>query len=333
MSLRTTNAYTGLYALDAFDVTERLHGHRRRPFQRRQHPPAGSARHRAERRRRLHALQSDDRRHLQDHAGADGLRRLFRSQSRADAAGARLRRSRRIPASSRPSSSPIRRCKQVVAHTVEAGLRGIARYSASRHSSTGSSASSAPTTSNDILNVADPVQQGFGYFQNVGSTRRQGIEAEVDYHKSTSSTLASQLRLYRRDASSTRCSSAPTRPFADANGNIQVSPGNRIPMIPHHRIKLSADYNVTDAFKIGGDVQYRRQPIFRRRRLQPIPQMPGLLGRQPRRVLSGDEERPGLRASVDNVFDNHYYTYGTFFDTTPCRISPTAARRSPTRAR
>ena len=43
--------------------------HRRRPLQRRQYQPAGSDRHRAERQRYLYPLQSDHRRHLQDHAG------------------------------------------------------------------------------------------------------------------------------------------------------------------------------------------------------------------------------------------------------------------------
>jgi len=34
-------------------------------------------------------------------------------------------------------------------------------------------------------------------------------------------------------------------------GHIQVSPGNQIPAIPRHRVKLGIDYAVTDAWKIG----------------------------------------------------------------------------------
>ena len=67
--------------------------------------------------------------------------------------------------------------KQVVSRTVEAGLRGthdlnigtlgwkLGVYRADN--------------TDDILAIPSPVVQGFGYFQNVGSTRRQGIEAEV----------------------------------------------------------------------------------------------------------------------------------------------------------
>ncbi len=54
-------------------------------------------------------------------------------------------------------------------------------------------------------------------------------------------------------------------PFADADGNIQVSPGNQIPAIPRHRVKLGIDYAVTDAWKVGGR---RAQLHQRRRRLQ-----------------------------------------------------------------
>ena len=50
----------------------------------------------------------------------------------------------------------------------------------------------------DILNVPDPVQQGFGYFQNVGATRRQGVEAEVNFKADKFSVYAS-YSLHRRD--------------------------------------------------------------------------------------------------------------------------------------
>ena len=93
VSLRSTNAYTGLYALDTFDVTHGVFDLRRRPAQCRQYPARRRARRRAERRLHLHAIQSDDRRDLQDDAGRHRLRRLFRSQSRADPSRARLRRS------------------------------------------------------------------------------------------------------------------------------------------------------------------------------------------------------------------------------------------------
>ena len=70
--------------------------------------------------------------------------------------------------------------QQVVARTVEAGFRGS--HTLGPDSRLNWQLGVYRTDlSNDILNIPDPVQQGFGYFQNVGSTRRQGVEAHVDY--------------------------------------------------------------------------------------------------------------------------------------------------------
>jgi outer membrane receptor protein involved in Fe transport len=41
---------------------------------------------------------------------------------------------------------------------------------------------------------------------------------------------------------------------ADADGNIQVSPGNRIPLIPRHTGRLVLNYNCRDQWDIGASV-------------------------------------------------------------------------------
>ncbi len=93
VALRTTNQYTGLYALDTFDVTNALSITAGGRFNLANIKPAGPDRHRAERQRHLYAVQPDHRRHLQDHFGTNGLCRLFRGQPRANPAGTRLCRS------------------------------------------------------------------------------------------------------------------------------------------------------------------------------------------------------------------------------------------------
>ena len=45
--------------------------------------------------------------------------------------------------------------------------------------------------SDDILTVPVPDMQGFGYFQNIGSTRRQGFEAEANLKSKTFELYAS----------------------------------------------------------------------------------------------------------------------------------------------
>ena len=53
--------------------------------------------------------------------------------------------------------------------------------------------------------------------------------------------------------------------FADANGNIQVVPGDVLPGIPAHRVKAGADYRVLPAWIVGADVVYESSQYFPRR--------------------------------------------------------------------
>jgi iron complex outermembrane receptor protein len=61
-----------------------------------------------------------------------------------------------------------------------AGLRGTHDFGAGIGSFTWKLGAFRTDNSNDILSIPDPILQGFGYFQNVGSTRRQGVEAGAD---------------------------------------------------------------------------------------------------------------------------------------------------------
>jgi outer membrane receptor protein involved in Fe transport len=81
---------------------------------------------------------------------------------------------RKIRASCRTRWPAIRRCGRSSRKTWEAGVRG--KLAAGR---AGTPACSAPTNDDDILFVADNAA-GFGYFRNVGKTRRQGVELGID---------------------------------------------------------------------------------------------------------------------------------------------------------
>ena len=96
------------------------------------------------------------------------------------------------------------------------------------------------TNTDDILAIPDPMLQGFGFFQNVGSTRRQGIEAEVSLKSSTLQLHASYAFIDARFLDALQVGS--NSPFADAHGNIQIVPGDQIPAIPCHRVKAGFDF-------------------------------------------------------------------------------------------
>jgi hypothetical protein len=54
-----------------------------------------------------------------------------------------------------------------------------------------------------------------------------------------------------REHSRSELESSPENPYADANGNIQVSPGNKLPGIPAHLLKVGFEYKVTDQWRVG----------------------------------------------------------------------------------
>jgi outer membrane receptor protein involved in Fe transport len=311
VSLRATNAYTGLYALDAFDVTDKFT------------VIAGG---------RFNVANIQ----LQDQIGTslNGNENYMRFNPVIGAtykitpqvsAYAGYSESNRAPVPLELGcADPMNPCiigsflisdpklQQVVARTVEAGLRGS--HDLGEESRVSWKLGGFYTrTSNEILNVPDPLITGYGYFQNVGGTRRAGIEAHVDYRNDKLTLAANYAFIDAIFLNSFQLGS--NSPFAHTNGNIQVSPGDKIPMIPQHRFKFSADYKVTPEFTIGGDVNVTGSQHFAGDESNQFPQLPAYWFAD----ISASYQLTKniqLYAKVENVTDNRFYTYGTFFDTT-----------------
>ena len=201
--------------------------------------------------------------------------------------------------------------KQVVSRTIEAGFRGTKELNIGTLG--WKIGGFRATNADDILAIPSPELQGFGYFQNVGRTRRQGIEAQVNLTSKTLQMYASYALVDARFLDSLQVGS--NSPFADADGNVQILPGNRIPAIPRNRVKFGIDYSVTDAFKVGGDALFVGSQYFvgdesnQAARLPPYAVFNLHTSYQINKTLQ-------IYGRVDNIFDNRYATYGTFFDTT-----------------
>ncbi len=199
--------------------------------------------------------------------------------------------------------------KQVVSHTVEAGLRGTKELNIG---TLGWKIGGFRADNNDDILAIPSQVQGFGYFQNVGSTRRQGIEAEATLKSSTTSLYASYTLVDARFLDALQVGS--NSPFADANGNVQIVPGNRIPGIPRNRIKAGIDYSLTDAFKIGGDALFVSSQYFVGDESNQAQRLPSyaVFGLHASYQIDKTFQ---IYARADNVLDNRYATYGTFFNT------------------
>jgi iron complex outermembrane recepter protein len=204
--------------------------------------------------------------------------------------------------------------KQVVAHTYEAGIRGKADFRAYGYGQAAWSLGVFHTQSDDdIINVASPLPN-HGFFQNAGTTLRQGIEANVTYQQARWSTYANYSYV---DATfqSVLLLSSPFNPAADpATGNILVTPGDHIPAVPRHRFKAGAEYSVTDAWKIGVDLNVVGSQYLMGDQSNQNPQVPTywVVNLNSSYKLNKNLEVYGL---VRNLFNRHYYAFGTFFET------------------
>ena len=137
--------------------------------------------------------------------------------------------------------------RQVVARTVEFGVRG----NLPDQSLVWSADAFHTVNSNDIQFVATATNAG--YFDNVGNTRRQGFDMSIGgkdggfhWHLTYSFVDATYQSSFQV--------SAESNSSANANGNILVQPGDRIPLIPKNTGRLVLDYDLTPQWNIGGNV-------------------------------------------------------------------------------
>ena len=140
--------------------------------------------------------------------------------------------------------------KKVVAKTWEGGVRGKLDKNVSWNAG-------AYTTQNDddIQFIASGIVPTQGFFQNVGKTRRQGLELGLN-GKFDALTLAANYGFVDATYESDFVVGSPANSVAIASGanDIQVSKGNHIPGIARHTLKLRAAYDVTSAWNVGTNV-------------------------------------------------------------------------------
>ncbi len=311
VGLGATTLYTGLFTTDTFDVTPRLS------------LTAGG---------RFNFAQIT----LQDELGNDPLLNGNHQYSRFNpTAGATYKLTPNITlyggyseANRAPTplelacSDPLRPClidnalvgdpnlQQVVSHTFEAGLRG--RFDPGRGQLTWTVGAYHALNTNDIINVASPIP-GHEYFQNGGDTLRQGIEANATYKWDRWNVYANYTYVDATFLNALTLSS-PFNPYADANGNIFVVPGDRLTGIPDFRFKLGAEYRITDPWKLGADLNVIGSQYLVGDESNQNPRIPAywVVNLHSSYKISKNFEMFGL---VKNLFNQRYYVYGTFFDT------------------
>jgi len=202
--------------------------------------------------------------------------------------------------------------KQVVSHNIEAGLRG--RITPAPNARLDWNVGLFRSNLDDDIEFVQSVVLGRGYFQNVGATRRQGLDAGLRFTSERWSAWASYTYT-NATFQSGFAESSPDNPGADVNGNIQVQPGDRLPGVPAHLLKLGVQYKATSAWTIGlSAVAASSQYLFgdEANLVKPLP------GYFVLNFNTSYQVTPNIQlfGTVQNVLDQRYYLYGTFSPTT-----------------
>lgn len=197
---------------------------------------------------------------------------------------------------------------QVVSRNIEFGLRGkfAADFLPGRFS--WSAGAYRTDAERDIQLLATHIN-GFGFFSNAGTTRRQGVDAHLGYHDDRWRIDAGYSWLDATFLSAETISS--NSPAANADGLIQVRPGDRLPLNPAHRFTLSADFAVTPAWSVGADLRVQSGEYLAGDESNQEPQLPGY-GKIDVRTSWRIDLRFELFGEIENLLDQRYYTYGAF---------------------
>jgi iron complex outermembrane receptor protein len=194
--------------------------------------------------------------------------------------------------------------EQVVAKTFEAGVRGEwtgGRWHAGMFRT---------INDDDILFISAGALTNEGFFDNVGKTRRDGFEANLDGtagERFAWSLDYTYLEATFRDSFTVM---SPNHPLA-VDGEIDVESGDRLPLIPQQLFKAGIRFAATEALTFGAGVVAASGSHFRGDEGNLLDELEGYSV-----VNVRAEYRIGANtsvfASIDNLLDEEYVTFGVF---------------------
>ena len=202
--------------------------------------------------------------------------------------------------------------KQVVAKTFEGGVRGkfadIASWNLSAYHA---------TNSNDLQFVS-VTTGGAGYFQNVGDTRRMGVDFGLNGVTGDFRWSAGYSFIKATYESSFEIASVVNS--SNILGKVTVNPGDNIPGIPQHQLKFRGEYRVIPNWIVGASAvlfssQYARGNENNLHQADGVDFFGsgkiggyGVLNLDTRYTIANTGWQ--AFAKVNNVFDRDYYTGG-----------------------
>jgi outer membrane receptor protein involved in Fe transport len=160
---------------------------------------------------------------------------------------------------------------------------------------------------NDIQYIQAPQNSNVqGYFSNVGITQRMGAEFGV-------SGISFEKLNWYMSYGFVSATYQSNMTLADPTGNnvsgVNVTPGNRLPMIPQNTIKFGSEYELYKGLFIGGDLQYVGTQFARGDYANQYGELPSytVLNLNAKYFLTKEFE---LFVMGRNITNQQYYSYG-----------------------
>jgi outer membrane receptor protein involved in Fe transport len=194
--------------------------------------------------------------------------------------------------------------EQVVATTFEAGLRG--RLGSGRwHAGV-----FRTINDDDIQFISAGALTNQGFFDNVGETRRDGFEANLDGSVGDRFSWSFDYTYLDATFRENFTVASVNHPLA-VDGEIEVESGDRLPLIPEQLLKAGLRIAVTSDLTIGADLLNASEAFFRGDEGNLFEELDGytLLGLRMEYRLADELQ---LFARVDNLLDEEYETFGVF---------------------
>ncbi|RUO99241.1 TonB-dependent receptor [Hyphomicrobium sp.] len=333
-SLTTLNDYFGIYFLDAFDVTDRLT------------VTAGGRFNYA----RVQIINTGEE-SLNALNGVNEFNRFnpsagftYKIAPALSFYGGYSEANRAPTASEIACSDPENPCiiesalasdpplKQVVSRTWELGFRGQNISWSGKERFDWGINWFRTLNSDDIIQIADQ-QQGRGYFANAGLTQRQGVELNASYRNERWFWYGSYAFIDATYQSTniipsennpkvtTECDDFGIGGGDEGGGDedgeamcMKIKPGDRIPGIPQHRFKAGFDYKITPKWKFGADLIAASSQFF----YGDDTNVDKPLGGYTKVNLHTSydvTDHIQVYGLIDNLFDQQYGIYGTYFNT------------------
>ena len=159
-----------------------------------------------------------------------------------------------------------------------------------------------------------------GYFINLDKTRRVGVELGAAYrfpanhsvylnYSFTRATFQSEAEIFsiRSIEAEGGEEEAVTNPFPVEN---EVTPGNRLPLVPDHVIKGGATVRIGRYFYAGADARYTGKRYLRGDEANVTSQLDDYIVTDAR--VGVEFDRWEVSGVVTNLFQNRYANFGTF---------------------